>query len=239
MEIDNDKEKYKKQRQELAKKYKARKVYRWLGYADEEREQPLVNLITQVANSLNIAPSYFYTIAIGEGLGKKYVGIDAYYKHGVLRTDLAICGLNDLGLDDFGDDFPRVKNFLPNDYNEGDEFFKAKGKRPKDFGRKIVNTASFKDLESGLEAFGAILKHRRELFLSHTKQLNLGKPTEDQIAFWNYCYFQGEGRAKMYLKQYGLDFSKTPPVNMKEVKELSLERLATWRYVQMNNLFER
>ncbi|WP_346882966.1 hypothetical protein [uncultured Algibacter sp.] len=231
---------YAEQREGLKKQYGARKVFRWLGYADGNNEKALVDYINTIAIGLNIPPSYFYTIAIGEGLGKKHLDLDTSFDaKGNLRTDQTMSGLSHFGLDDFGDDFSRVKKYLPNDYNSGDEFDTVVGSRPNDFGRKTVNTAIFKDLESGLEGFGAILKHRRDLFLSHAKAFNYPAPNADQIAFWNYCYFQGEGRAKRYLHDNkGLDYNNAAPANMKEVKQLALERLATWRYVQMNKLFD-
>ncbi len=234
------KSKFKLQREGLKAKYGARQVYRWLGYADGDNEKALVDFINTIATRLNILPSYFYTIAIGEGLGHKYLDLDkSFDAKGNLRTDKRMSGLVHFGVDDFGDDYSRVKKYLPSDYNEGDEFEAIKGHRPDDFGRKVVNTAFFKDLESGLEGFGAILKHRRDLFLAHSKAFNYPKPNEDQMAFWNYCYYQGEGRAKRYLQHNkGLNYSNPAPENMKEIKQLALERLATWRYVQMNNLFD-
>lgn len=237
------KNKYEKQREALKNRYNARHVFRWLGYADEDKEKPLVDIITKIAKRLNVKPSFLYTYAIGEGLGKKHLSKATNYDSttGILRTDAPTSGLNHFGVDDFGDDYSRamVKKHLPKDYNEGDEFFVAKGHRPNDFGRKEVNTAFFKDLESGFEGFAAILLHRRDLFITHARQLGYPNPNEDQIAFWTYCYFQGEGRAKRYLiYNKGLDYNKPPISDMKEVKELALERLATWRYIEMNNLFE-
>lgn len=234
------KNKYELMRKELKKKYNARKVYRWLGYANSPNEKPFADLVNSIAKTLGVFPSYFYTIAIGEGLGKKYLDITTNFdSNGNVIIDKRMSGLIHFGLDDFGDDYSRIKKYLPSDYNKGDEFEDAVGSRPDDFGRKVVNTAFFKDLESGLEGFGAILVHRRDLFLKHAKEFGYKSPNEDQTAYWNYCYFQGEGRAKRYLEDNkGLDYKIAAPVNMKEIKQLALERVATWRYVQMNKIFE-
>lgn len=233
--------KFELQRDDLKNFYNARKVFRWLGYGDEEREKPLITIIVDIATRLDVKPSFLYTYAIGEGLGSEYLNKKSVYDSntGILRTDMPMSGLMDFGVDDFGDDFSRVKKHLPKDYNEGDEFHIVEGKRPNDFGRKTVNTANFKDLKSGFEGFAAILIHRRDLFLRHAKELAYKTPSEDEMAFWTYCYFQGENRAKKYLIfNGGLDYKKPAMLTMKEIKQLALERLATWRYVQMNNIFE-
>ncbi len=233
-------ETYAQVRERLKNQYGARKVYRWLGYADDPTEKIVVDLVKHYSSTLNIEVSYFYTIAIGEGLGDEYLNLPyARDKKGLIRSDQSLSGLRVFGVDDFSDDFPRVKKYLPSDYNEGDEFYKIEGHRPQDFGRKKVNTAIFKDLESGLEGFGAILRHRRDIFLREAKQFGYPTPTEDQIAYWNYCYYQGEGRARRYLEYNGgLDYTKPAPINMREIQQLALERLATWRYVQYYNLFD-
>ena len=238
--MSKQKNKFELQRERLKKEYGARKVFRWLGYGDEEREKPLIDIIVRIAKNLNVKPSFLYTYAIGEGLGSEYLDKSSSYDKitGLLDTDQPMSGLGDFGVDDFSDDFSRITKYLPSDYNEGDEFRKVEGFRPNDYGRKKVNTAIFYDLESGFEGFAAILLHRRDLFLKHSKELGYSTPNEDELAFWTYCYFQGEGRAKRYLiHNNGLDYSKPATIDMTEVKQLSLERLASWRYVQLNNLF--
>ena len=231
---------------ELKLRYKARKVFGWSGYADDPKEKPLADLIERIAKERNFIPSYLYTIAIGEGLGFNYVDILSNYspdpadpKEKLLRTDKPINGFQALGVDDFSDDFPRVKKYLPSDYNEGDEFTK-KTIRRKEWGKTIVNSAEFKDLESALYGFAAILAHRRDLFLKHAKEFKYVSITEDQQAYWTYIYFQGEGRGRQYLKaNLSADYGKAAVSSMKEVKQKSLERLATWRYVQTKKIFSK
>lgn len=241
------KKSFKELKEELRQRYNARKTFSWTGYADEKKEKPIYDLVITISKRLNFPPSYLYTIMIGEGLGEKYINLERNYnKNGILKTTKEMSGLIHFGVDDFGDDFSRVKKYLPKDYNEGDEFIQTLGKRPDDYGRKEVNTAIFKDLESGVEGFGAILAHRRDLFLKHAKQLAHKIPNEDQIGFWTYCYFQGEGRSHRYLKNLeSLDYSTahakamaTTGDGMKEVRQLALERLASWRYIQIRGLFE-
>lgn len=235
-------------REDFRSKYNAKRVYEWSGYANEPKEKPLVTLIEQVAKEQNFIPSYLYTIAIGEGLGWTYVDLDTNFSNIsldptkeqlLLKTDITIDGFNSLGVDDFSDDFPRVKKYLPKDYNRGDEYNTAKIKR-NEWGKKEVNSATFKNLKSALQGYSAILAHRRDLFKKHAKELAYGKFTEDQQAFWTYCYFQGEGRAKSYLiNNKSFDYTKNAVSSMKAVKQKALERLATWRYIQTKNIFSK
>jgi len=229
---------------ELAKQYNVPKVYGWSGYADDEKEKPLNDLIEKIAKEQNFIPSYLYTIAVGEGLGDVYVSPEYNYNKDPktnklsLKIDQEIRGFSVLGVDDFSDDFPRVKKYLPSDYNEGDEFVSQFESRKGEWGRQGVNSAIFKNLESALLGYSAVLAHRRDLFKAHAKELAYSTPTEDQLAYWTYCYYQGEGRAKKYLKSNkSLDFTLPAPAEMKGVKLKALERVATWRYVQFRNVF--
>ncbi|MBL3659111.1 hypothetical protein, partial [Fulvivirga sediminis] len=111
-----------------------------------------------------------------------------------------------LGTDDFGSEFVRYKKYLPKSYNEGSseadllhdaEFIQDT--RINELGQQ-TQSALFKDLESALWAFGATLAHRKDRFLAKAKALGYGNPTEDQLAYWTYVYYQGEGNAARWLQ---------------------------------------
>jgi hypothetical protein len=153
-----------------------------------------------------------------------------------------INGFHYLGTDDFGGDFSRYQPYLPTSYNEGDEFDIYT--TTNEWGDTVVS-ADFKNLESGLLGIGATIAHRKDKFLSDAAELGYSSPNIDQIVFWTYVYFQGEGRAKVYLNvNKGFDFTKKAPIvtignnnyNMTSVRRLSLERLATWRYIKTKNI---
>lgn len=235
-------------REGFRKKYNARKVYRWTGYADDKEEKPLVTLIEKIAKKQNLIPSYFYTIAIGEGLGATYIDLPSSFNNfslptKLLRTDLEINGFDVLGVDDFGSEYSRYKKHLPNTYNMSTE--KNKFSPGSEFYQedrineliKSTKSAIFKDLESALWAFGSTVAHRKELFIKHGKELGYGSPTDDQTAYWIYVYFQGEGRAKRWLKSNGSYNITTKKTERGQVNTLATERLATWRYVQSEKLF--
>lgn len=228
-------------RDAMEAKYKANKVYRWTGYADEPREKPLVVLMEKIAIANSFMPSFLYTIAIGEGLGHLYMDYDWNYgKDGLIILNNKISGFGMLGVDDFGSDYPRIKKYLPKDYNEGDEFEKIVKDRKGEWGRNKVTSAIFKDMESALEGFAAMVQLRRDLFIRDSRALGYPTPNDDQKAFWTYVYYQGEGRANEYLKyNKGLDFTKASNSTMKDVRNKAIDRLATWRYIKEMNIFTR
>jgi hypothetical protein len=191
------------------------------------------------AKFTGLTPSFLYTIAIGEGLGlwikDKY---DPVTPHKVRIQD-SINGFDHLGVDHFYADFARTKKYLPIDYNAGDEFSLSVNMNEQ---LNTVQSAEFKDLKSGVQALAATLALRKTTFLNHCNTLNyiknLGKPTTDQLHFWIYVYFQGEGRARKYLtSNAGYNFSAMPLSNMTQIRKLALERVAAWKYVQSKKLF--
>ncbi len=219
----------------IKKKYKVSKVYKWYGYVNDKREKNVVKIIEDVASELSIIPSYLCTIAIGEGLG---LWIDDNYDskkpHNVIINN-KINGFDYLGVDHFSSDFNRVKKFLPKDYNIGDEF--TEQERTNEHGQQVMSSV-FKNLKSGIYAIGSVLAHRKELLINKGIKLNYNNPNEDEIAYWMYVYFQGEGRAGDYLESNDdFDYTKKPPINMRQIKRLSLERVASWRYMQSKSIF--
>ncbi len=239
-------------------KYGADKVYQWSGYLDEPREANVVALIEKIAAKQNLIPSYFATIAIGEGLGlyidnnyhfvnKKKTKTGKIIKIEKVKTNVKIDGFEYLGTDDFGSDFIRYKKYLPKDYNKGKTTADFKNKLQAEFItvsrinelNKETTSALFKNLESALWAFGATLKHRLERCKLKGKNLGYSNPTEDQLAYWTYVFFQGEGNATRWLTNNKSFKYKSNASARGEVNRLALNRLATWRFLQSYNLFTK
>lgn len=212
------------------------KVFEWIGYINDERETNVVQLIENTCITIpSISPTLLYTIAAGEGL---ILWIDSNYDtnppYNVLIQN-TIDGFVYLGTDDFGSDFFRYQQFLPDNYNEGDEF--TTYNTTNEHGETVIS-ANFKNLESGLLGIGSVIAHRKNKFITDALDLGYNNPNIDQIVYWTYVYFQGEGRAKTYLSSNkGFDYTKSAPSNMRQVRKLALERLATWRYIKINNYF--
>ncbi|PKV50742.1 hypothetical protein ATE84_2808 [Aquimarina sp. MAR_2010_214] len=212
------------------------------GYADEEKERPLVDIIEKVALHVGMIPSYLHTIIMGEGLGYLYIDLDTNYKKGKLVTDNTISGFQHLGLDFFSSprELPRFKKYLPTGYNEGDEYTAVMENRNERYGVEQVPSANFKDLESAIYGFAAVIKHRQELFVKHYKQYGYTNPDEDQIAYWTYYYYQAEGDARRALQSRGeFDIFKDKATSRLAIHVKALERVAAWRYVQHYDIFSQ
>ena len=234
----------------LSEIYGGIKVYKWTGYVNDEREANVRGLIESVSaeiesretenyTSLPILnpPSMLCTFAIGEGLN---LWIEDHYDpnspHHVM-IDERIDGFMRLGVDHFSAEFFRYQPYLPADFNEGptEEFKEVTHTNE---WSQNVRSADFKDLESGLLGAAAVIMHRRDTFLADAYELEYATPTMDELVFWTYVYYQGEGRAKTYLrKNKGYDFTKKASSKMGAVRRLALERTATWWHIKISNLF--
>jgi hypothetical protein len=220
----------------LMKQFNVKKVYRWGGYVDDEREQNVVTIIEKAAKLNSLIPSFLCTIAIGEGFG---LWIDDNYGADSVNVDYPVDGFGSLGLDHFGSDFNRTKKYLPDDYNKGDEFTQESAINEHG---DTVQSAVFKNVKAGIQALSITLALRKQIFLSHSKLFgyikSLGNPNNEQLAFWLYVYFQGEGRAKKCLElNKNYDYSQKAPSFMFQIQQLSLERLAAWKYLQSKRIF--
>ena len=239
------KQKTKLEIKEEFKHYYGQKPKAYAGYVDEPSEKKILDLFEDIGGRLNILPSYLFTIACGEGLSMHYLDkkTSSYYNNkGDLMTDNPMSAFSILGLDFFGSpkEFPRIKKYLPSDYNEGDEYVSYNAERNERYGKEEVPSAYFDGFQSAIEGFGAVLAHRIELFDKQRKKLGYALPTEDEKAYWYYAYFQGEGDANRALetnKDYS--FLAHQAAASPEVHRLCLERVATWRYLLAFNIFSR
>ncbi len=224
---------------ELAKEYNVH-VSAYGGYANDEKEQPIVDIIEKTAARVGLAPSYLFTIAVGEGLGHLYLDLDLNYKKNKLITNKEINGFQTLGLDFFSSpkEYPRFKKYLPKDYNIHDEYEPYMVERNERYGKEIVPSAKFKDLESAIDAIGAVLAHRRDLFVKYRKDFALKNPTEDETAYWTYYFYQAETDARRLLRDNkSLDIFHSKSISRKSIHIKALERVASWRYILHYNIF--
>jgi len=241
---------------EFKDKYEAWKIFAVAGYVNNERERPAKDFIEDVAKEMGFIPSYFATIILTEGLGIVYLDNDKNFHKTPpfqVNVDKQISGFDVAGTDDFGSEFSRYKAYLPDDYNEGTteadllgdaEFIKdVRINERKD----ETVSAKFKNMESMVWACGATLAHRRDMFLRHATELGYPTPSEDELAYWTYIYYQGEGQARRWLQSAGsLDIYARnngcyPDCNVtastRDANDVALSNLASWRYLQWANIF--
>lgn len=249
---------YKVVKQELKDKYEAWKVLAVAGYVNSPEEALAKKIIEDVALKMSFKASYFATIVLTEGLGSSYLGHDFNFtktKPKTVRNDTIVPGYELGGVDDFGFHFKdRYKKYLPKSFNEGFSDYDLKHNNAEfkkisqtnERGENIV-TANFSNMESLIWACGATLAHRRDLFIKHYKSLGYTKPSEDELAYWTYMYYQGEGRAYKALKNnggfniFGINAkhsaSRIVTKDTRDPNDVALSNLASWRYLQWANVF--
>jgi hypothetical protein len=64
-----------------------------------------------------------------------------------------------------------------------------------------VKSATFADLLTGLQGLAAYLERRRKLFLADVTTHGYAAPTEDELVYWTYVYFNA-GEFTGQLKKY-------------------------------------
>jgi hypothetical protein len=222
----------------LKKQFHTKTVYKWNGYFDDNREAAVVAIIEKAAKATDLAPSFVATIAAGEGLG---LWIDQHYAPAppyAVNVGDSIDGFDHLGIDHFSSDFERTRRYLPKDFKEGKQFKASEAENEK---LKIVRSAEFRDLASGIQALAATLRLRRDIFRQHWSSQGTNVPgsvTGEREAFWIYVYFQGEGNGKEYLTlNKGVDYDRASPPQFGQVRQLALERVAAWKYMQSRGIF--
>jgi len=242
---------------ELKEHYQAWKVIGVAGYVNDSREQLAKDLIESIATHYNFIPSYFATIVLTEGLGWAYLGLNSNFEATPpynVRNDKIVSGYQAAGTDDFGSEYSRYKKYLPASFNEGAsrsdlltgaEFIKKEEINER--GKKTIS-AEFSNMESMIWAFGATLSHRRDLFEKKRKELGFKQPTEDEIAYWTYIYYQGEGDAKRMMNaasslaifgRNGCYPNCKVTARNRTSNDVALSNLASWRYLQTFNIFSK
>lgn len=240
---------------ELKEHYQAWKVLAVAGYVNGENEKLAKDLIEEIALFYDFTPSYFATIILTEGLGWAYLDLNINFESFApfnVRNDKIVSGFEAAGTDDFGSEYIRYKKYLPSSFNEG--FSRADLLNGAEFVKKseinergeVTISAEFSNMESMIWAFGATLSHRRDLFKKKYKERGFATPTEDEMAYWTYIYYQGETDAKhMMNTAKSLDIYARnkcyPKCNVtkgnRTSNDVALSNLASWRYLQTFNIF--
>lgn len=120
-----------------------------------------------------------------------------------VSTSKPIVGFDYLGLDDFMTELSAkrepLKGILPSSY---DLTKISEERRVNEKGRE-VRSAKFPDLKMALQALAAMLKRRRKLFKQDATANGYSAPTEDELIYWTYIYFNtGEFGGKEQLEKF-------------------------------------
>lgn len=230
----------KEQKTFLTEKY-GKAPRQWTGYANEPRESEVVRIIELVAAFYAIQPSLLYTIAIGEGLN---LYIDANTTSTRVNVDQEVSSYQSLGMDFAAEQIPKLKSLLPADYNKGDEytedtpFMRYEGGGPTE-----VKPVTFKNMESGLYALGALIKFKQNTLLADAAGYGYGVPNEDQLMYWTYYYYQRpsatayDGGPQTLQRTGSFNFIPKPNGAQNATHQLALERIGSWHLIRMAKIF--
>jgi hypothetical protein len=205
----------------------------------------VVDVIFNVADA-TIPPLQLYTYAAIEGLLNRYVrpqlglastAFPTKAQLATVRTDKPISGFVALGLDDFMTEMnaPRepLSKFLPAGYDPK----KAQEVRHINEKGREVRSAEFADLKTALQALLAMLKRRRTLFEQDAKAAGYATPTEEELVYWTYVYFNfGEFGGKQQLQKFKGKRKLSDWISNQEFPN-SIKLLQTFKMLKAMKLF--
>lgn len=154
-------------------------------------------LMHEVGNAA-IPPAMLYAVASREGM------VDNYIRGQVtnpandrlsnaqlqsIRIDRPVSGFNALGLDTFFTELnyttQPLRSFFPPGFLETQL---TEVSRVNEFGTS-VRSANAPNLRIGLQALLSMLSRRRALFLEDARNLGYPQPTNEEIVYWTYVYY--------------------------------------------------
>jgi negative regulator of replication initiation len=100
-----------------------------------------------------------------------------------------------------------------------------------------VRSAEFADLKTALQALLAMLKRRRTLFEQDAKAAGYATPTEEELVYWTYVYFNfGEFGGKQQLQKFKGKRKLSDWISNQEFPN-SIKLLQTFKMLKAMKLF--
>ncbi|MEV0381204.1 hypothetical protein [Nonomuraea sp. NPDC050643] len=154
---------------------------------------------------------------------------------GSVRITSPISGYVYLGTDDFFTDLTAAKQpasrFLPPGY---DLKRVVLDRRVNEKGRE-VQSARFPDLTMGLQGLAALVRRHRALFLADVKTYGYAAPTQAELVYWTYVYFNA-GEFNGQLKKYAGARRPGDWIARGEYPN-SIRLLESWRMINAMRIF--
>jgi hypothetical protein len=166
--------------------------------------KPLSEILLSASQKAQINPSLLLSSAIQEGMNYAVTRPDevseAYLNAGKTGLDTnayPVDGFYNYGLDRFGDDYNRLKKYLPEGFDQRFKTFKAKNEKGED-----ITTAAFMSNEDALIAKSSFLKDAQSQIDQYSKRKKINIDDADKDYFVLAAYNGGIGNAKTMLDQY-------------------------------------
>lgn len=226
-EIETDDKKKKKQNAQQGTKPKSKPEYDFnsemMGLYSKplkfDNNQNSLQIANNVSKQMGLSPELLYSSAYIEGMNKAIANQDdvseAYneaYDSGQLNDDdldkFPVDGFLNYGVDTFGNNYEKLKKFLPEGFEKRFKIYKAEQELTKadiKAGRKkgkIVNTAAFMTNQDALTAKAAMLKMEQENVMQSAKNLGLQLDPDAMDYFTMASYNVGPAGMKKMMEEY-------------------------------------
>lgn len=159
------------------------------------------DVVKSAATKSGIDPALLFSSAFQEGMNLAISKPDeiseAYLNSGVDSNAYPVDGFYNYGLDRFGDDYNRLKKYLPEGFDQRFKTFKAKNEKGQD-----VTTAAFINNEDALIAKAAVMKDVESQLDNYAKKKGVTINPEDRPYFILASYNGGLGNGKTMLDEY-------------------------------------
>lgn len=162
------------------------------------------DVLTSAAKRGNIDPSFLFSSAWQEGFnlsvlrpGEASQAYDNAQKKDKSLNDYPIDGFYNYGLDTFGDNYDKLKKYLPEGFEKNIKFFDAFNEK-----NQKVKTVAFKNNEDALVAKAAYLNSMRSDVNDYAKKKGLEIDDRTGNYFTLASYNGGFGNARKIIDQY-------------------------------------
>lgn len=167
--------------------------------------KPAIEIVRTVGEKSGVDPALLFSSAYQEGMNKAILKPDevseaylnAQEKEGLDTNKYPVDGFYNYGLDTFGDQYERLKKYLPEGFEERFKTFKGKNEK-----NETITTAAFMTNEDALLAKTAFIKDIQDQIKTYSEQNNIQIDPADINYFTLAAYNGGVGRAKTMLKEY-------------------------------------
>lgn len=164
--------------------------------------RPMSAIVKSVSEKTKINPSLLLSSAMQEGMNQAITHPDEVSEAYVNSKDIdhnafPVDGFYNYGLDRFGDNYQRLKKYLPEGFEQRFKPFKAINEK-----KEPITTAAFDTNESALIAKSAMLKDAQVQIEEYAKKKGITIPEEDKDYFVLSAYNGGIGNGKSILDEY-------------------------------------
>jgi hypothetical protein len=200
-----------------------------------------IDIVRSASKRAGINPSLLFSSAFQEGMNKAVFKPDevseayttAVSGGGVDEAAYPVDGFYNYGLDRFGDNYKRLKKYLPEGFETRYKPFKAKNEKGED-----ITTAAFMTNEDALIAKSAMLRDVEDQLLEYAKKKNIKIEDTDKDYFVLASYNGGLGNGKTMLDEYSKSKDKRKFIELGETTRKGVHENISPRLKRMMTISE-